>query len=136
MTQRWDGPTGFTLLLTVHAGTKETLAECRELILDAICLISHRWNMEFELKEEKGTFHAWAKNTRFTVGDLTIQKALGDLFDNGLITFQRGPPDSTFESAIRYLQCKRKWNVPDVVSVISDDTGGAHQPLWFKPKRK
>lgn len=128
----WSGPTGFSLLLVC---TREQ--DGRDLLEDAICLLANRWHIEFEMKHQENIWYAWGKQARFTVSDSTIQRALGDLFSQELITFQKGPPDTSFDSALRYQKCKRKWNVPDVVSLPSEDTGGAGTLVTnFLKKRK
>lgn len=128
----WAGPTGFSLLLV-----SSHPEDAKELIEDAICLISNRWHIEFELRQQDGCWYAWGKQSRFTVAEATIQRALGDLFSQELVQFQKGPPDTSFDSALRYQKCKRKWNVPDVVSQTSDDTGGAGTPVInFRKKQK
>lgn len=131
MTQ-WAGPNGFSILLM----TTDT-DHGQEYIQDAICLLANRWYIEFECKQENDVWYAWGKQNRFTVAEHTIQRALGDLFTNNHISFQRGPVDTSFDSALRYQKCKRKWNVPDQVSQISDDTGGAGTPVinFFKKKK-
>lgn len=135
MATAWQGPQGFSILLQTtnkpYAG-----GEPKELMQDAICLLQHRWQIEFEMREIDGTWYAWGKQKRFTAGEITIQKALGDLFTDDLIIFQRGAPDDSFDSALRYQQCKRKWNVPEQVSLSSDDTGGATIPAWLVKKKK
>lgn len=109
----------------------------KDLLEDAVCLIANRWHIEFEVKNQDGAWYAWGKQTRFTVSDATIQRALGDLFSQELVTFQKGPPDTSFDSALRYQKCKRKWNVPDVVSQLSEDTGGVGTPVInFRKKAK
>nr|QLM06160.1 nonstructural protein p15 [Mouse kidney parvovirus] len=127
----WSGPTGFSLLLI------SSHANAQELLEDAICLLSNRWHIEFEIKNQDNVWYAWGKQSRFTVGESTLQRALGDLYSQELVTFQKGPPDTSFDSALRYQKCKRKWNVPDVVSLPSDDTGGAATPvISFRKKAR
>lgn len=135
MSSGWQGPQGFSVLLQT---THKTYAgiEPDDLIQDAVCLLQHRWQMEFETKKIDNTWYAWGRQKRFTVGDLTIQRALGDLFTEELIIFQRGAPDDSFDSALRYQQCKRKWNVPEQVSLSSEDTGGTATPAWYMKKKK
>lgn len=144
MSQSWQtGPQGFSVLLSTTGHTyggggavEATQEELLELMQDAVVLLSHRWNMEFEIRQIEGQVYAWGKQSRFTVGESTIQRALGDLYLQELITFQRGAPDTSFDSALRYQRCKRKWNVPDVVSLNLDDTGGtATMPSYFKKKK-
>lgn len=142
MSNTWQtGPQGFSILLNTtglgYGGkSRATTEEQHELIQDAVVLLSHRWNIEFELKEIEGTWFAWGRQTRFTVGEGTIQRALGDLFSQELVTFQRGSSDTSFDSALRYQKCKRKWNVPDVVSLNYEDTGGTTTlPNYFKKKK-
>lgn len=127
----WSGPTGFSLLLIC------TKKDGKELLEDAICLISNRWHIEFEIKQQDHIWYAWGKQSRFNVGEPTIQRALGDLFSQELIHFQKGSPDTSFDSALRYQKCKRKWNVPDVVSQPSEDIGGVGTPVInFRKKAK
>lgn len=135
MSNTWQGPSGFSVLLQTTNKPYEG-GEPKDLILDAICLLQHRWQIEFEMREIEGIYYAWGKQKRFTAGEITIQKALGDLYIEDLITFQRGSPDDSFDSAIRFLQCKRKWNVPDQVSLSSEDTGGTAAPAWHAKKKK
>lgn len=134
------GPQGFSVLLhTTGLGYGEetpSSEDLHDLIQDAVVLLAHRWNMEFEIREIDGVWYAWGKQTRFTVGETTIQRALGDLYSQELIVFQRGASDTSFDSALRYQRCKRKWNVPDIVSLSSEDTGGAPTAANFFKKKK
>lgn len=128
----WSGPTGFSILLACDNET-----DGRELMEDAICLLNNRWHIEFEMRQQDNIWYAWGRQAKFTVAESTIQRALGDLFLQELITFQKGPLDTSFDSALRYQKCKRKWNVPDVVSLPSEDTGGVGTPVTnFLKKRK
>lgn len=142
MSSSWQaGPQGFSLLLSTTGniyggGSSQDPKILEELIRDAVVLIGNRWNIDFELKQIDGMWHAWGKQTRFTVGEITIQRALGDLYLQELITFQRGGPDTSFDGALRYQKCKRKWNVPDIVSLNSDDTSGVPTLSTFFKKKK
>ncbi|QHB35438.1 accessory protein p15 [Capuchin kidney parvovirus] len=125
----WTGPTGFSLLLISEHD--------KEYLEDAVCLLANRWHIEFEAREHEGVWYAWGKQSRFTVAETTLQRALGDLYSQGFITFQKGPPDTSFDSALRYQKCKRKWNVPDVVSQPCEDIGGGGMPVMnFRKKGK
>lgn len=102
------------LLQDLHAeATRKQLKQ--EVMSDVKILIGTRWSMDMQtIETTQGEPLTYGINTRFMIGDKTIKNALGDLTDH--VDFFRGNVNSTPEELMRYLQCKRKWNVPEVVT--------------------
>nr|USH59380.1 hypothetical non-structural protein [Chaphamaparvovirus carnivoran1] len=132
-TQGWSGPSGFTLLLW-SVDTPPEYSEKKDILLDAISLLSGRWGLEFEFVTKNNELYAYATCSRFSVAERTVERALGDLFP-AYIIFHKGPVTATVDSLVRFQQCKQKWNVADVLSPESDDSRGRETTLFWK-KRK
>lgn len=129
----WSGPSGFTILLWCH-DIPEEYTEKREVLLDAIALLSGRWGLEFDIKECEGELYACATCTRFSVAERTVEKALGDIHP-AYISFHKGPVTASLDSLIKFQQCKTRWNVADVLSSDADGSPGMGQASPWK-KRK
>lgn len=129
----WSGPTGFTLLLW-SVDKPEDYTDEKDVLLDAIALLSGRWGLEFDFIERENRLYASTTCSRFSIGIATIEKALGDLHPN-YISFHKGPLTSTVDALIRFQRCKEKWNVADVLSADSDDTRGPNTTSFWKRKK-
>nr|QMI57954.1 hypothetical protein [Wood duck chaphamaparvovirus] len=109
----------------------------KELLEDAIILLSGRWNMESTIMESNGIVYGFLVCPRFVVGIPTVIRALGDL--GGHVHIHRGGPTDSGKQLIRYVECKKRYNVPDVVSEGSsgdvDQTSG-YQSSWGKRTKK
>nr|WPV87702.1 nonstructural protein 3 NS3 [Chaphamaparvovirus anseriform 7] len=109
----------------------------RELIQDAVTLLSGRWGMEGTIVEDSGVLYAFFVCPRFVVSTATIIRALGDL--GGTIKIHRGTATDTAKLLIEYRKCLAKYNVPDKVSEGSFGEGyGENQSgtSWGKRQRK
>lgn len=114
---------GFAVLISVKATSrlirgdlsKETKERIeREILTDACTLLSVRWNMDMTIIEHSTGLFAYGANHRFTVGEKTLNNALGELAAHLNITKTSasiGP-----EALIDYRKCKAKWNVQDQVT--------------------
>lgn len=135
----WGGPSGFSLLVwedepEIDLSCKEnldpavdeedlvpttTLSSGDRLILpslleDAKCLLLGRWGgISVEEHVHKGQHYLWVVCTRFSVGDETVKRALGDLMHH--LSFQRGAPNADFHTAVRYKLCRERWGVPQQI---------------------
>lgn len=125
---------GFSVLLWV-IDTPDDDTSSSDLLLDAISLLSIRWGLEFTRETREDGEYAWSSTTRFTVGEPTLNRALGDLVSNGYIGILRCSASTSIDTAIRYRKCKEKWNVPDVVSQPFDDSIGSREPPWKRGKK-
>lgn len=131
----WGGPAGFSLLLWVNVCPDEETGE-KDLLEDAVTLLSVRWGLEFTIEERNDRLYAWCYTSRFSIGEGTVQRALGDLCGHGWVGVLKCSPSTTIEQAIRFQQCKEKWSVPDAVSTSSGDDSGTREPLWKRPKKQ
>lgn len=134
----WGGPSGFSVLIWED---DPNFLECKENLQpatdeedlnptttlmsgdqhgplpspleDAKCLLSGRWSIAVEEHYFQNQWYLWAVCTRFSVGEETIKRALGDLMN--LLSFQRGSPNQDFNTAVRYKICRERWGVPQVI---------------------
>lgn len=130
---QWTGPAGFSLLLWC-CDLPDGYTEKREVILDAITLLSGRWGIEFDLQEKDGELYAFSTCSRFSVAERTVEKALGDMFP-GYISFHKGPLSANADSLIRFQRCKSRWNVADVLFTDADGSPGMDKQLHWKRKK-
>lgn len=109
----------------------------KELLEDAIVLLTGRWNMDSSITELNGVLYGHLVCPRFTIGVQTIIRALGDLSDS--IFVHRGSSSDSAVALIKYIECKRKYAVPDVVSEGTsgeyNQESGSLTP-WAKRQRK
>lgn len=139
----FGGPAGFAVLLWVRPDTQllqgispESQASlAKELLLDAQCLLSVRWNLECQLLTIHGTQYVYASTPRFTVSERTLKNALGNLVNH--VDFLRASVNSTAEELVRYRQAREKWKVPDVVTESTSGwEGSGSGETSTGPKRK
>lgn len=112
-------------------------AKAKELLEDAVILLSGRWSMDSSYLESNGKLYAHLVCPRFTIGPATIIRALGNL--GGTVHVHRGGPADSAKQLVRYIECKRKYEVPDVVSGDSSgdvDQGSSYQNYWAKKTKK
>lgn len=126
-------PTGFSCLIWVNT-TPDDDTSPSDLLLDAISLLSIRWGLEFIRESREDEEYAWCTTTKFTVGEQTLNRALGDLVADGWLGILRCSASTTLDTAIRFRKCKQKWNVPDVVSQPHDDSSGTRELPWKRRK--
>lgn len=111
------------LLENLSPETRATVEET--LLLDFICLLSHRWNIELTLLTCNGERYAYGSTTRFTAAERTIKAAIGDLGNH--VDILRGSASASGEDLARYKQCKEKWKVPDQITESSSGWGESAQ---------
>lgn len=70
--------------------------------------------MECNIISHGGKRFAFGINQRITVGQRTIQNAIGKLVDH--IEFIRGTTQNSAEELAKYKLCRDKWEVPEVVT--------------------
>lgn len=109
----------------------------QELLEDVVCLLTGRWSMDSTIVESKGVLYAHLVCARYPVGSATFIRALGDL--GAHVKIHRGALGDSPQQMIKYIECKQKYNVPDVVSEgFSGDAGQetVSQSSWNKRTRK
>ncbi|QMI57836.1 hypothetical protein [Chestnut teal chaphamaparvovirus 3] len=109
----------------------------KEFVDDAVLLLSIRWNLEPHIVESKGVLYGFLVCPRFNIGSQTIKRALGALHDS--IEFHRGSGTDTATNLIRYIECKKKYQVPDIVSEGSSgdqEMGQTSGGFWQQTKRQ
>ena len=154
-TNQWGGPGGFSLLIwedplrcpedpLICPESQELVGEEENVpgsgdpattlpqhLADASCLIACRWNLNVEQYYVGGRWYLWVVCTRFTIGNETIRRALGDLTE--YVSFQRGGPNQDHNTAIRYKECREKWGVPQQI-VDREDTAGPLDKSLKRPR--
>nr|QMI57873.1 hypothetical protein [Chestnut teal chaphamaparvovirus] len=102
------------------------------LLEDAVCLLTGRWSIEATFLESKGITYGFLVCPRFAIGIPTAIRALGTLGDH--IAIHRGGATSSGKELIRYIECKRQYEVPDVVS--EGTSGDQDQPTGYQTSWK
>ncbi|UOH27065.1 nonstructural protein 3 [Galliform chaphamaparvovirus 13] len=106
----------------------------RDLLRDASVLLSVRWNMEVIVSVYNDDVYAYGVNTRFNVGQRTIENALGDLTEH--VDFLRSAAGHSLEDLVAFVQCKAKWRVPEQVTESSSGWEARDVPETSGPGNK
>lgn len=101
-----------TMLQGLRDGAQQAMT--KELLQDAATLITCRWHIDPFFQNIGGTEYVYFNNARFNVGANTIRAALGTITDH--VDFQKSSVNTTIEQAVRYRECKLKWQVPDQIT--------------------
>lgn len=97
--------------------------DTKDLTSDCAILVGGRWGGRVSNISVPSGDYVFFATTGFAPSVGTCIKALGDLgIYFGVV---RGNPDASAESLVKYLECRRRWNVPeDLSSTGSDGTSG------------
>lgn len=94
----------------------------KELTGDCACLVGGRWGGRTSVLTLPSGSYVFFATTGFAPSLNTCLKAIGEL--SVYFGVVRGSPDSTAETLVKYLECRKKWSVPEDLSLESSGSSG------------